>query len=242
MPNPTPDHIAELQAELHTLRLDNLRLRRLLDGRDVRTELRHRQRNSLAMLRMLVRSSVGTGNDLENYVSHLEARLDAVGRVQAAIDYFGEPDLAGLIAGELLAYTVGEGDRATLDGPPVRLQPHAAQVLALSVHELAVNAVEHGVLLRPGGRVAVRWEVTGEGPEPGLAITWKETGFTELAAPDRRGFGSEILTETLRYELKAVTGLNFEPDGLCCTIRFPLPARVGRVQPEDPADAADLPE
>jgi two-component sensor histidine kinase len=90
--------------------------------------------------------------------------------------------------------------------------------------------------------VAVRWEVTGEGPEPGLAITWKETGFTELAAPDRRGFGSEILTETLRYELKAVTGLNFEPDGLCCTIRFPLPARVGRVQPEDPADAADLPE
>jgi two-component sensor histidine kinase len=236
MPDPTPDHIAELEAELRTLRSDNARLRRLLDGRDVRTELRHRQRNSLAMLRMLVRASVGTGTDLENYVSHLEARVDAVGRVQAAIDYFGEPDLAGLIAGELLAYTVGEGERATLDGPPVRLQPHAAQVMALSVHELAVNAVEHGVLIQAGGRIAVRWEVAGDGGEPVLTLTWKETGFTGLTEPAQRGFGTEILMETLRYELKAATDIAFEPDGLRCTIRFPLPERVGHVRAEAPAE------
>lgn len=242
MTDPKPDHIAELQAELEVLRSDNVRLRRLLDGRDVRTELRHRQRNSLAMLRMLVRSSVGSGNDLENYVSHLEARLDAVGRVQAAIDYFGEPDLAGLIAGELLAYTVGEGDRATLDGPPVRLQPHAAQVLALSIHELAVNAVEHGVLLPPGGRLAVQWDVTQAEAEPALTLTWKETGLTGLVEPTRRGFGMEILTDTLKYELKARTTLAFEPDGLRCTIRFPLPERVGHVQAEEPGESGGLSE
>ena len=38
-----------------------------------------------------------------------------------------------------------------------------------------------------------------------------------------------MLTETIRYELKAATTLAYEPDGLRCTIRFPLAERVGRV-------------
>lgn len=39
----------------------------------------------------------------------------------------------------------------------------------------------------------------------------------------------EVLTRTLGYELKAETSLAFEPDGLSCTIRFPLTQRIGRV-------------
>ncbi len=78
--------------------------------------------------------------------------------------------------------------------------------------------------------------MTGHGGEPVLTLVWKETGFTGLADPGRRGFGSEILTETLKYELKAVTDIAFEPDGLRCTIRFPLPERVGHVQAEVPPE------
>lgn len=229
MKNPPTDRIADLEAELSELRLDNARLRRLLDERDAPGELRHRQRNSIAMMRMLVRSSAETGEDLSDYALHLEDRLDAIARVQAAIDNSGRPDLGGLIANELLAYTVSEGDRATLTGPNVRLQPQAAQSLALAIHELAVNAVEHGVLGQNGGTLDVRWDVTADAEGRWLTLVWKETGPTPLLEPGRRGFGTEVLTQTVAYELKAATTLAYEPDGLRCTIRLPLPERIGSV-------------
>ncbi|AWN37177.1 HWE histidine kinase domain-containing protein [Methylobacterium radiodurans] len=227
------DRIAALGAELAALRADNARLRRLLDARSASGELRHRQRNTFAMLRMLIRASSEAAGDLEAYVSHLEDRLDAVARVQAAIDVSGHVELADLIASELLAYTVREGEQATLAGPAVRLQPQAAQVLALAVHELAINAIEHGCLARPSGCLDVRWSHDAAGDGAPLTFVWKETGDRGLAAPVRRGFGTEVLTETLAYELKAVAALSYEPDGLRCTIRFPLPERIGSVLADD---------
>jgi two-component sensor histidine kinase len=244
------DRIAEMSAELAELRADNERLRGLLDGRDASGELRHRQRHTFAMLRMLIRSSSETAEDLERYVSHLEDRLDAVARVQAAIDVSGQVDLADLIGGELLAYTVREGEQATLAGPTVRLEPKAAQVLALAVHELTINAIEHGRLAQPRGSLEVRWDIRGDthGAVPRdirasrdaapagrpLTLVWKETGHGGLTGPARRGFGTEVLTETLAYELQAVTTLSYEPDGLRCTLRFPLAERVGSVLADDP--------
>lgn len=223
-----PQHVAELQAELAELRSDNARLRRLLDERDAPGELRHRQRNSLAMLRMLVRASGEFGREREDYVRHLEDRLDAIARVQAAIDAFGRPELGSVIANELVAYTVSEGDQATLTGPAIRLEPHAAQVFALAIHELTVNAIEHGILGQPSGGLNVRWDVEDLQDKP-LTLIWKETGLAGLVEPQRRGFGTEVLTETIAYELKARTALAYEPDGLRCVIRFPLPERIGEV-------------
>lgn len=231
--DPLAERLAALDADIAALRTDNARLRRLLDARNAPGELRHRQRNTLAMLRMLIRASAEPAEDLSAYVSHLEDRLDALARVQAAIDIAGQVDLADLIAGELLAYTVREGEQAALTGPAIRLQPAAAQTLALALHELTINAVEHGCLGQAGGALAVAWRV--EGSEPVLSLAWKETGGSGLAEPRRRGFGTEVLTETLRYELKAETRLAYEPDGLLCTIRLPLPERVGQVRADEPA-------
>ncbi len=228
-----PDRITALEAELAELRSDNARLRRLLDMRDAPGELRHRQRNSLAMLRMLVRSSADSDREREDYVRHLEDRLDAITRVQVAIDAFGQPELGSVIANELIAYTVSEGDQATLSGPTVRLKPHAAQVFALAIHELTVNAVEHGNLGQPEGALDVRWEVEADAEDTPLSLIWKETGLRGLEPPSRRGFGTEVLTETILYELKAATTLAYEPDGLRCTMRFPLPDRMGQAFHDD---------
>jgi two-component sensor histidine kinase len=235
------DRIAELSAELAGLRADNGRLRRLLDARGASGELRHRQRNTFAMLRMLIRASSERAENLERYVSHLEDRLDAVVRVQAAIDVSGQVDLADLIGSELLAYTVREGEQATLAGPTVRLEPKAAQVLALAVHELTINAIEHGRLTQPRGYLDVRWDVCRDTRRDtrrdaaALTLVWKETGHCGLNGPARRGFGTEVLTETLAYEFQAVTTLAYEPDGLRCTLRFPLAARIGSVLADDQA-------
>jgi two-component sensor histidine kinase len=222
--NDGAERITELEA-------DNRRLRRLLDQQDAPGELRHRLHSTLAMLRIIIRKSAETKRDLESYVAHLEDRLEALARAQAAADVRGAVDLHALLSDELLHYGATEGDRFVLSGPAVHLQPRAGQVLALAVHELAVNAVEHGALGTRTGRVEVTWSVADEADMP-FTLTWKERGPTRSAEGSRQGFGMEVLTRTLAYELRATTAFDFDGDGLRCTIRFPLTERVGRLRDE----------
>lgn len=212
--NIEPDRIAELEA-------DNRRLRRLLDQRDAPGELRHRLHSTLAMLRVIIRKSAATNRDLNAYASHLEDRVDALARAQAAADDHGSVELHNLLADELLHYGAKEGEQATLSGPDVHLRPRAGQVLALAIHELAVNAIEHGALGAEGGRVDVTWHETSAAA-PRLTIIWKERVSDGLAVRGPPGFGTEVLTSTIAYELNATADMAFETDGLRCSLSFPL--------------------
>lgn len=214
--------IAELEA-------DNKRLRRLLDQRDAPGELRHRLRTTVAMLRIIIRKSAHTPRTIDDYVGHLEDRLDALARAQGAADEHGSVALHMLLADELLYCGATEGERATLDGPDVELEPRAGRVFALAVHELAVNAVEHGALGTGDGRVDVQWRVAADVLGPILTFTWRERGRVDPSRLAFQGFGTEVLTQVLSYELKAETDLDMAPHGLRCTIRFPLVERVGRL-------------
>ena len=69
----------------------------------------------------------------------------------------------------------------------------------------------------------------GWAEEAWLTLDWKELDGPFKHEASRQGFGTELLNQTLAYELKARTTLAFEADGLRCTISFPLPERVGRL-------------
>lgn len=215
------------------LEADNRRLRRLLDQHDAPGELRHRLHNTLAMMRIIIRKSAETKRDLSDYVGHLEDRLDAVARAQAAADDAGAVGLHNLLADELLHYGAKEGEQAFLSGPEIHLKPRAGQVLALAVHELAVNAVEHGALGAAGGRVVVAWSLDAEAAGPVLTLSWKELGVT-ISDGGRPGFGTEVLSRTVAYELKATSALAFETDGLRCVLRVPFTERIGFIGSENP--------
>jgi two-component system CheB/CheR fusion protein len=134
-------------------------------------------------------------------------------------------DLAFMVAEELLAYAAKEGEQVTIDGPEVRLQPKAAETMALAVHELVTNAVKYGALASPAGRLHVSWTV-GDGAQPQLIFDWLESRVKVDGFPRRRGFGTELLERTLAYELKAQTSLSYRDSGLHCRIELPLTDRV----------------
>lgn len=215
-------------AQIAELEADNRRLRRMLDQRDAPGELRHRLHSTLAMLRVIIRKSAQTDRDLETYAAHLEDRVDAIARAQAAADERGSVELHDLLSDEMLHYGAREDEQVILSGPDIHLLPRAGQVMALAVHELAVNAVEHGALSTGHGRIEVAWTLAGGDPDPSLTVVWKESGLRGIAKGAREGFGTEVLTRTLAYELKASTTLAYEADGLRCTLRFPLPERIGQ--------------
>lgn len=222
-PSDVTDRLAALEA-------DNARLRRLLDTSGVTDSLRHALRETVALFRTILRRSSESADDVEGFVAHLEGRLDSLMRMRARTDAFGEADLHLLVSEELMFHLVREGERATIEGPAVRLRPKAAQVLALAFHELVSNAVEHGTLDGIEGCVDVRWRIERDGGRDTLSVSWQERGGAgRVTPPKRRGFGCEVLETMLAYQLGAHTTLAFEPDGLVCQIRFPFEDRVGRL-------------
>ena len=163
-------------------------LRRLREHeRRLLFELQHRVRNTLAVIRSIVRRTAEHSDSVEDYAMHLEGRIDAFARVQSGVtrDPSGSLDLAGLIADELDAAAAREGRGITLDGPEIRLRPKAAELLGLAVHELVTNAIKDGVFSPLGGRLDVRWEIA-EGDR--LRLEWRESVSMPhgVFAPPRR--------------------------------------------------------
>jgi len=209
--------ISWLQADKHELQLQ--------DQRRMATELQHRLRNNLALMRSIVRRSSETAASAEQFALHLEGRIGALGRTQAGVTAAGSTglDLEDLIRTELIANAVPE-QRCVVRGPVVRLHAKGAESLGLAIHELATNSLKFGALAVAAGKLAIQWDVTG-GALPSLHLTWIESGMTVVsAAPRRRGFGQELIECTLPYELGAQTRLDFSPGGVQCEMDIPLEA------------------
>jgi two-component sensor histidine kinase len=201
-------------------------LKQAVDHRQrLHAELQHRVRNTLAVIRWIVRRTGESSETVEDFATHLDGRIDAFSRVQLAVsrDPLAGFDLAELISEELRACAAREGERYALRGPPVRLKAKAADDIALAGHELATNAVKHGAFTVLVGRIDVRWEKKVRGNETWLLLEWKESGMASHPVEQRREvFGTILLRHSLTYDLGAEVTRVFEPSGFRCEIALPL--------------------
>jgi two-component sensor histidine kinase len=194
-------------------------------------EMRRRSRNTFALMRSIMRRSASGSDNVEEFVNHLEGRIDALCRVQFALpqDSGAGFDLADLISAELLACAAHEGEQFTLNGPAVRLQPKTAESIGLAIHELAINAVKYGALSVTKGRIGIHWLTSARGNHTWLSLDWVESGMTGHPVKEsRRGFGTAMLENMLTYDLGAEVRRMFDPAGFRCEIAFPVLANAGR--------------
>lgn len=187
-------------------------------------EVDHRAKNALAVVQAALRLTRAA--DLPSYMRAIEGRVGALARAQTLLadDRWSGADLRTLLQGEMAAFLDGGagGPTAVLMGPLVALPPGAAQPLAMAVHELATNALKHGALSTPTGRVEIFWSLEG-GPEGRLRLRWVETGGPFVAGPPkRRGFGSRVLEGTVQGQLGGTVAVAWEAAGLICDIEAPL--------------------
>ena len=100
--------------------------------------------------------------------------------------------------------------------------------ISLAVHELATNAVKHGALGTARGKIAVSWKLDRSGDDGVLQFEWIERGANgKIAEPERKGFGIELLTRILPYDLGAKTNLEFRPNGLRFSMSMPADNLAG---------------
>jgi PAS domain S-box-containing protein len=195
-------------------------------------EVDHRAKNMLAVVQAALRLT--RAPDQASYARAVEGRVAALARAQTLLanGSWAGADLRTMLEGELAPFIGGFPGtaRCTLHGPPVALPVEAAQPLTMLAHELAANAVKHGALSAPGGRVQIDWQVKAGR----LHLRWAETGGPAIPAPPtRRGFGTRVLEGTVLRQLGGHLALEWRPHGLLCQLEFPLLPRqaAGRDPP-----------
>lgn len=117
----------------------------------------------------------------------------------------------------------GERGRLTLDGPEVALPSELAVPVGMALHELTTNALRHGSLADPNGRLQVTWWVEEGTAGRALRWDWSEHDGPPVGHPTREGFGARLLNKVLSAQTGAEVDVAFAADGIRVSIRMPLP-------------------
>ncbi|AUW57313.1 hypothetical protein C1T17_03595 [Sphingobium sp. SCG-1] len=200
-------------------------------------DVQHRISNCLAVVRSIFRRTAQASPDTDTLVSHFLGRLDAFSRIQSNLvlyDTYGVA-LDELILDEFMAHAMRTGDRLSVEGPSVRLRTRSAETISLAIHELATNSVKFGALGTENGRISVTWRREYDARRrPFLFLEWRESGvILHDNAPEHRGFGTDMIENSMAFELGASATVRFPPDGLRLQITVPITDELLHSEIED---------
>jgi two-component sensor histidine kinase len=179
-------------------------------------ELAHRSRNGLAVVMSIVNQSAGKAECAKDVALIVNARLGAMAAAQDEVlrGGGGAALLASLLERTLSPFDLGRF--CFQPSPELHVDGETATALALLTHELATNAVKHGALSSPGGKVEVTWNA-GAGI---VRLLWRERGGPPASEPRTRGFGTRLVDGVLKPH-GGRAERRFETDGMVCEMDFP---------------------
>ncbi len=219
---------------LNGRRIDHLRLM-LLSFEDVTesrqesnlqdariSELAHAIKNLFAMVQALAHQT--SAPDVEAYRDALLGRVKALAMSHGVLleRDWQQGDLRKLLTGLLLPHLDGTEDRIEIDGDDVMLSKEQTTAMGLIANELATNATKYGALSTPSGRVSVTWAVKDDR----LLLNWNEEGGPPVEGDPESGFGSYLIEQLGKNQLKGTVEPIYDAGGLRVRLEFPLANRA----------------
>ncbi|HTJ55972.1 MAG TPA: sensor histidine kinase [Devosiaceae bacterium] len=194
-------------------------------------ELAHRSKNQMTVIAAMAKQTARGAESVPEFVQSFEKRIFGLAR---STDLLLANGIAGVDLEELLTSQIGpfcplDGERVELDGPSVRLNTQAAQILGMAAHELATNAAKYGAFATDDGRLELAWRKTDDG----LALVWRERVKALATRAERRGFGTTVLESMVGTSLAAEVERILHADGIEWRFVIPLASLdpSGRVEP-----------
>lgn len=183
-------------------------------------ELQHRIKNSLAMVGAIAAQTL-RGDDIADRRTLFDSRLSALATAHDILTSrtWTTASIRAVIEGALTPH-LPSADRVTLDGAEVDLDPRQALSMSMAIHELATNAAKYGALSSPDGRVDISWTFEpedGDGAE--FVFRWTESDGPAVILPNRRGFGSRLITKVLAADFAGTVSIDYPASGVVCTLR-----------------------
>lgn len=198
--------------------------RKVVDAqRDLASEeMQHRIRNVFQVVSALVALSERSASTPRQLAAALQARIAALARAHESLQEIGSGarQLSDLIEDELAPF-VGLAN-TSMSGAQVTLGRRQAKAMSVILHELITNAIRHGALARPGGRLSVDWRVASASVSDCLVLRWREHCACPIAPPVSSGMGLKFLTTNARAGLRGDILLEFDSTGLLATVVAPI--------------------
>jgi PAS domain S-box-containing protein len=190
-------------------------------------EARHRLKNLITIIESLLKASRPRPADpateafQKKFLGRLHA-LSAASDLALACNY-AEMDAADIVGATLAPFV--ESGRLSFGGPTLMLSQATGGPLALGVHELATNAIKHGALSVPEGRVVFTWSITPSEDGRRVEMVWKESGGPPPRKPEKEGYGARVIAFIPSREQNGTVTVEYPADGYVCRIAFIQPDR-----------------
>ena len=183
-------------------------------------ELRHRSGNLFSQLLALLSQTAKNSKNMADLVAKYQARVLALANAHRLITEGGwkSTSLVELLTVVLGAYL----DRTSFEGPDVDLEPDPTFSLSAALHELSANAIKHGSLSRPKGRLELNWSVACTERGTILTLDWKERNGPPARRPRRSGFGSRLIGLVIERQMNGAVHRSYTREGLSVRLVVPL--------------------
>jgi two-component sensor histidine kinase len=185
-------------------------------------EVAHRSKNQMTVIAAMAKQTARSADDVQSYVQAFERRILGLARSTDLLLTHGRAGvlLGDLIDSQLATFSPDDPTRVKAEGPMIRLNAQAAQIMGMAVHELSTNAVKYGAFSGDTGSLSVRWQFV----EDKLDLVWRETVSEKLETSERTGFGTTVLKSMVGRSLGADVERICHDDGIEWHFVIPLHA------------------
>ena len=212
-------------------------------------ELEHRSKNTIATIQSLVRLSSWSADTLTDFTIALERRLQSMAKAHSLLlaARWEGASITSIVRDEFAAHRSLSTGNVRYQGLGYSLEPEAGLSFALILHELVTNAVKHGSLSIPSGKVELTWQEVMERGQHWLQFNWIERDGPTVAPVERIGFGRTLLERVFAANGNGKVRLAFPPSGATCEIAISFSkvvssdgARAAPSWPETPIVSGSL--
>jgi len=155
-------------------------------------ELAHRLKNTLGIVQAIAIQTLKDATDRKALTS-FEQGLQALAH---AHDVMHRQNWTSVDLQEVVEDSISPHDalgQVAVGGPALSIGSGTTMKLSMLLHELGTNALKYGALSVPRGQVRVSWSIKAGH----FVFHWREKGGPTVSKPDRKGFGTKLISRAL---------------------------------------------
>jgi PAS domain S-box-containing protein len=181
------------------------------------SEINHRAKNMLSVVDAIAHQTAT--RTPEDFVERFSDRIQALSANQDLLirNAWHGVEIEDLVRAQLAPFADLIGSRIVVGGPRLRLNAASAQAIGLALHELTTNAGKYGALSKDTGLLYIGWGTEGET----FTISWTERDGPPVSQPQRRGFGTVVMTTMAERSLDGAVDLEYAPSGVTWRLMCP---------------------